>query len=170
MTRAATIVTGPVLRAIGRPYVDAALSWIIGIPTVASIAIVASMVRDQEPAQQAIAIAASRAVLYGAVIFPLCTLVLWHFLPKAPILRPLIPAVGASLAGVAFSILLDLVGVVPAHAPIWVGLLRTAITGGVVYGVLLILDPDARAAVQNVTRRFRARGLPARLADESSDA
>ena len=170
MARAATIVTGPVLRAIGRPYVDAALSWTCGIPTLASIAVVAWMVSDQEPTQQAIAIAASRTVLYGAVIFPLCSFVVWRYLPNAPMIRPLIPAVAASLAGCAFSFLLDSLDVIPAHAPIWVGLFRTAVTGGVVYGTLLFLDPDARIALQSVTRRVRARGAPAQLADESSDA
>jgi hypothetical protein len=103
------------------------------------------------------------------VIFPLCSIVVWHFLPNAPLVRPLIPAAAASLAGCAFAFLVDWLGVVPANPPIWVGLFQTAVTAGVVYGTLLFIDPDARVALLSVTRRFRARGAPAKLADEPSD-
>jgi PST family polysaccharide transporter len=173
MARAATIVTGPLLRAVGRPYLDAALSWAFAIPTLASIVVVAWMVSDQQPTQQAVAIAASRAVLYGAIIFPVCSVVIWRAVPQAPLLRPFGPSVAASLVGVAFVQLVHRVGFAPENPTLWTGLFEAAATAAVVGGTLLLLDADLRQTLQRFRLKAASRFAPAPAAaagtDESSD-
>lgn len=144
MARACTIAAGPALRAVGRPFVEAAMMWGFAIPTVAAITTLGFLVRDSEPSEQAAAIAMARVVLFALVFFPVSIWVVRSVVRDAPLVRPLLPALASAGLGAGAIVALQLIGLIPTGPGFFPAALRIGATAALVYGLLLAFDPELR--------------------------
>lgn len=168
--RASGIVTGPILRAMGRPFVHASLMWLLAVPTVLTIVAVSVLMGAAAPAEQATAIAASRVALFALVSFPLSVVVVRRVLPRAPLLRPLWPAATASAAGAGTVLGLQALGLLPRSPALLALAVEGTLATLLVYGVLLALDPDLRSRLlERLGRPGAAAGLSGAMAPAAGD-
>ena len=173
MVHAIMVFVGPVTRAIGRPYVDAAMKWGFAIPTILSLTTVAWLVGDTAPRDQAAAIAASRAVLFGLVFLPVSAFVVKRLLPGVALLVPLLPSLLACLGGAAAVLALDALHLLPREPVLLAALAKGVVATALVYGALLLADAGLRSSLRDLASRMPAwfpgsRVVPA-TGDEASD-
>jgi O-antigen/teichoic acid export membrane protein len=146
--RATTMLLGPILQALGRTRLFAAVSWFNGGLSALSFVIAGVLLSKSSVEHQVVAMSASRAVLYGVVFLSLNLWVL-KWATKMPVLTVLstsAPSFFAALASFAAGLVvaMGLAGMVPS-------LVRLALSGSIsvmVGGTLLYaLDPHVRASV-----------------------
>jgi O-antigen/teichoic acid export membrane protein len=107
--RALTLISSAGLQAIGRPLVLAKLAWLAAALSAGGLVATGIALRDASVADQVVGMAASRAVIYLAVIGPIFVVAIdrWCALPARRLLSaidgPALAGIAAALAGALWS-------------------------------------------------------------------
>jgi O-antigen/teichoic acid export membrane protein len=152
--------TGPLLFAVAKPLLRAAMLWVLGALSAVAVVAVGAALADSSIEDQITGMGASRALLFLVAILPINLAILHRYggLRLRPLVRvlpgPLASAVAAAAVGVALAAagLLEEVGAVPA------AILAVGAAGGAAVAVLLVLEPEARAELRALRRRLTDRG------------
>jgi PST family polysaccharide transporter len=101
IVRSVTLITGPIMRAMGRPYAHAILMWCHALPSAGAFWAVAVWLENAPVPEQAAGIALSRAALFALVFLPVnAWIVLWMVeLSPGRLLAALAPSAGAGAIG-----------------------------------------------------------------------
>jgi O-antigen/teichoic acid export membrane protein len=158
MVRAVTLITGPIMRALGRPYAHALFMWAHAIPSAAAFWAVASWLQTSEVPEQAAGIALSRVLLFALLFLPInCWIVVRMVsLSFGSLASAVAPAVAAGAIGAGVALGLHNMSLTPLLG------IPTSIVGVVVPGFVAIialaaLDRRFRQQVLQRVQKFRAR-------------
>jgi O-antigen/teichoic acid export membrane protein len=159
---AVTLLDGIVLQALGRPHIQAVISWLAAAVSAASFVVAALVVRGLPMAEQALGVAVARALVYGSLIVAIHLVVLRRFvgLPVTTVLRmhvaPITAAVTAALTGGMVDVQIASLGsgaVVRLAVSATTAVLAAALA-------LLLLDDRARRLVRQAPSRVRRGAHP----------
>jgi O-antigen/teichoic acid export membrane protein len=155
--------TGPLLFAVARPRFRAIMLWILAVLSAVTVVGVGTALADSSTGDQLFGMALSRAALFVAVFVPVNMVIIWRLtglslrdlspsLP-GPILAGIVPL--AAVAAISQTGVLDLLAPLPAFA------LVGSVAVGTSVAVLLLVEPQARAALFGLRhRRSRAAAPP----------
>jgi PST family polysaccharide transporter len=156
--KAIVFFTGPLLFAVARPHLRAAMLWVLAALSAGIVLLVGWLLTDDGAREQAIGMATARAAFFLAIVIPVnLAVVFWitglrprSFLAWLP--SPLLSA-GAGIAAVA---LLGSVGL--GELPPFPGLVIAGVASCLAAGaVLFALEPRARSAIRPVLRKVMRR-------------
>jgi O-antigen/teichoic acid export membrane protein len=151
--------TGPLLFAVAKPLLRAAMLWVLGGMSAVTVVVVGAALTNASLEDQILGMSASRALLFLVAILPINLAILHRYggLRFAQLLRALPGPLGSALAagavGLAFGLsgVLDGLGAVPA-AVVAVGAATAA-----AIATLLLLEPDARSELRALRRGLGGR-------------
>jgi len=151
------LFTGPLLQALGRPHVLAALVWAQAVPSALVFAAMGSWLSGGQPAEQALGIAASRAGVF-------CLLFLVNMRIARGLIEIRLRTIAVALAPAFFAAAIG-AGVVLAVRPVLAGLLppmlssvtTLGLAGSLALVTLLTFDGEARELVARPFRRASSR-------------
>jgi O-antigen/teichoic acid export membrane protein len=161
--RSLTLFTGPMLQALGRPRILAAMSWATAAASATTFVLVGLAVRDSSLEVQVVGIAASRALLHFPFILVayLAPAVLLVGLAPSRLARAIAPAALAAGAGFVVSALVReaLIANLVESALVRLALVTAVsiITSG---SILLLLSPLARSTAKQALARFLPAPVP----------
>jgi polysaccharide transporter, PST family len=155
--KAVVFFTGPLLFAVARPHLRAAMLWALAAVSAGTVLLVGWLLTDDSVRQQAIGMAASRAAYFLLIVIPVnIAVVCWitglrprSFLPWLP--SPLLSA-AAGIVAVYLLDLTGLLGVLPPFPALVVAGTASILAAG---AVLFALEPRARALARPVLRKLR---------------
>jgi O-antigen/teichoic acid export membrane protein len=101
MVRSVSLITGPIMRALGRPYAHALFMWCHAIPSALMFWAVAVWFQTAEAPEQAAGIALSRAALFGLIFLPVNALIVTRMvdLSFGRLISAVAPSAGAGAIG-----------------------------------------------------------------------
>jgi O-antigen/teichoic acid export membrane protein len=165
MVKGLVFFTGPLLFAVARPLLRAAVLWALGGLSAVTVVLVGAALTDASLDDQIFGMAASRALLFLLAILPINLALLIRF--GGVRLRTLLPALPGPLASglSAFAIVagLDASGWLDSLSPLPALLIAVGVAGAVALTVVLLLDPLARSearALREQLGRRRGAGKP----------
>jgi O-antigen/teichoic acid export membrane protein len=157
--KALVFFTGPLLFAVARPHLRAAMLWILAALSAGTVVLVGWLLTDESSRDQALGMAASRAAYFLAIVVPVnIAVVCWitglrprRFLPW------LGPPVLSAVAGVAAVVLLEASGILD-DLPAWAGLVVAGGCSVLAAGAVLFgLDAHARDLILPLFRKMTRR-------------
>lgn len=152
--------TGPLLFAVAKPLLRAAVLWILGALSAATVLLVGAALADGSVDDQIFGMAASRALLFLAAILPLNLAILRRYggLRLAPLARavpgPLVAAIAAAAVGVG----LDASGALEGLAAVPAAAIAAGAAGAAAIVALVALEPEARRELRVLRRRLTGKG------------
>jgi len=155
IVRALTVVTGPIMRALGRPHAHAAFVWSHALPSALTFWAVAVWIGEAAPADQAAGIAISRSVLYVALFLPINVWIVRSFtgLRFARLAGAAGPAFAGALVGGVMAWAAGLPAW-PAWLPVLVQRTLPPLVGGAAAATCVIaLDADFRERLLRLLAR-----------------
>ena len=105
MVRSLALITGPIMRALGRPYAHALFMWCHALPSALAFWAVAVWLSEAPVPEQAAGIALSRAALFSLVFLPVNAAIVLRMVKLSPgtLIGAVAPALGAGLIGGGFT-------------------------------------------------------------------
>jgi teichuronic acid exporter len=152
--------TGPLLFAVAKPFLRAAVLWALGALSAATVVAVGSALEDAAADDQILGMAASRALVFLAAILPINLAILVRFggLRLRGLAPALPPAFGSGLAAVAVVVALRAAGLLDGLSPFPAIVLAAGPAGAVALAALLLLEPAARSELRSLRDRGGRRG------------
>jgi O-antigen/teichoic acid export membrane protein len=156
--RALFAFTGPMLQALGRPFEQAAIAWLVGLLGSLGFVVAGVLVRGASTTSQLRGLALSQALLYGLVFGAIC---LWLLRRRAgvhpvAVFSVTAPAGLAGVLGFSVAFLLWQLPSVRALSPLAAVSAVCLPAAGSSLGVLMTVDRRARSIVVTSTGRLRA--------------
>jgi len=165
VVRSVTLITGPTMRALGRPYAHALFMWAHALPSAAAFWAVASWLQTSAVPEQAAGIALSRLLLFAVIFLPINVLIVLRMLSFSfgDLISAVAPAIaaGAIGAGVAFG--LHNMAFSPGISPSLVLIAVPGIAGITAIIAVVALDRRFRQQVLQRVQKFRARRVDATI-------
>jgi PST family polysaccharide transporter len=147
VVRIVIVLDGPLLQALGRPFVQAGVTWLAAAISIGTFTTAGLLLQDMSEDRQALWVAASRAAIYGLLIFAIHMLVIARFTALtawttvAVYAAPLAAAALGAASGIGIAALLT-------SSPPLVGLLAASVaSASVAIAILLISVRDIRTLV-----------------------
>jgi PST family polysaccharide transporter len=155
--KAVVFFTGPLLFAVARPHFRAVMLWVLAGLSAGTVVVVGELLVGEPAREQAIGMAASRAVYFLAIVIPVnVAVVCWITGLRLRDMARWVPAPLASgLAGIAAVALLELPGLLDGLRPFVALLIAGTCSCLAAGGVLFALEPRARELARPVLRRVR---------------
>ena len=157
--KAVVFFTGPLLFAVARPHLRAAMLWVLAVLSAGVVVLVGVLLADASIRDQAVGMAGSRALYFLVVVIPLNIAVICWITGLRP--RSLLTWLPAPLASGAAAIGavagLEAVGALDRLPPIPALVVGGASASLAAIGVLFALEPRARALVPPLVRRAAGR-------------
>ncbi|MEE8603037.1 lipopolysaccharide biosynthesis protein [Euzebya tangerina] len=146
--RVVILLDGPLLQAVGRPFVQAGLSIVAALVSAGSFVAAGLTLGALDPSQQAVGMAAARALVYGLIICALHVFILRRFGGIRRLADQVRPLVRPAVVGVAAGLIGAGVDRVALGLPALAQLPLVGLTAGVVAVVLGgLLLPELRELV-----------------------
>lgn len=152
------MINSPALQAAGHPGAQAVIVWIGAIVSASTFVIAGALLRDGSTADQVLGMAASRAIVYVALLLPLSQALVARYVGASvgnflgTIARPLLVSTAAAVVGVMIQVPMR-----SADVPSWCILGVTVIVVTMIASTLLVIDPTARRVASGITRRVHGR-------------
>jgi PST family polysaccharide transporter len=157
IAKAIAFFTGPVLFAVARSHLRAAMQWVLAALSAGAVFLVGTALVDSSLADQLLGMAASRVVLLFLLIAPvnlwIVSRVTGYRIGDLVRLLP-VPLLSGIAAFAATTILREL-GLLGDLPPVLALLVSGATATGVAAGVLVLFDVDVRGMVRRAGRRSR---------------
>ena len=152
--KAVVFFTGPLLFAVARPHLRAAMLWALAALSAGFVVLVGFLLADASIRDQAVGMAASRALYFLAIVIPVNVAVIcWITGLRPRSFLALLPAPLASgAAGFAVVAGLEAVGAFDRLPPVAALVVAGAAASLAAAGVLLALEPRARALLAPLVR------------------
>jgi teichuronic acid exporter len=159
IVKGAVFFTGPLLFAVARPLLRAAMLWALGILSAITVVVVGIALTDSSIDEQIFGMAASRALLFLLAILPVNVAILMRFggLRLREILPSMPGALGSGLAAFAVVAVLEAAGVLDGLSALPAAVVAGGLAGGAALGVLLLTEPVARAELRSLRTRIGRR-------------
>jgi PST family polysaccharide transporter len=156
--------TGPLLFAVAKPLLRAAVLWVLGGLSAVTVVAVGLALTDSSSKDQIFGMGASRAILFLAAILPINLVILRRFggLRFSRLARSLPGVVASSAAAVGVGVAFDASGVLDGLAGLPAAAIAVGAAGAAAVGALVLLDPDARAELRSLRRRVTGGGASGR--------
>jgi O-antigen/teichoic acid export membrane protein len=151
--------TGPLLFAVAKPLLRAAVLWVLGALSAVTVVAVGAGLADASTDDQILGMGASRALLFLLAILPLNLVILHRYggLRLRPLVRALPGPLGAALAAAAVGVALDWSGVLDGVAAVPAAVVAVAAAGAAAVVALVALEPDARRELRSLRLRLAGR-------------
>ena len=152
--------TGPLLFAVARPLLRAAVLWVLGALSAATVVLVGLWLSGSSLDDQIFGMAASRVLLCLVAILPINLVLLARF--GGLRVRSLLPALpgplGAGLAAFAVAGVFQATGLLDGLAPLLAALVAIGSAGAAALATLLALDAEARSELRSLRALLSRRG------------
>jgi PST family polysaccharide transporter len=152
--------TGPLLFAVAKPLLRAAVLWVLGALSAVTVVVVGAALTDSSSKDQILGMGASRAVLFAVAILPLNLVILRRFggLRLSAVARSLPGVVGSSLVAVGVGVAFDASGVLDGMAALPAAAIAVGAAVTAAFAALALLDPQARSELSSLRQRITGRG------------
>lgn len=156
--------TGPLLFAVAKPLLRAAVLWVLGGLSAITVVVVGAALTSSSVRDQIVGMGASRAALFVAAILPLNLMILRRYggLRLARLRRTAPGAVAAALAAGAAGLGLQSSGVLAGVPAVAAAAAAVAAVAAVAVAALALLEPDTRSELRSLRERLTAKGASAR--------
>lgn len=152
--------SGPLLFAVAKPLLRAAMLWVLGALSAVTVVVVGAALTDASTDDQIFGMAGSRALLFLLAILPINLAILARF--GGLRVRSLAPALPGPLAAglVAFGVAgaFQATGVLAGLSALPAAVIAVGAAGAAAVMVLTLVDPLARSEVRSLRTRLRGRG------------
>ncbi len=150
MAKSIILFAGPLLYALGRTRLVAALIWMLGGATAIGMVAMGSLLRDAPVRTQIIGIAGVRTALLVLLFAPPMIFLMRRLAGTTfrALLAAVTPAIAAASAATIISVLLNAANVLPAMGPLLTVMVRGVLIGGAAAFVLLAVDPISRTMMR----------------------
>jgi teichuronic acid exporter len=156
--------SGPLLFAVAKPLLRAAMLWVLGALSALTVVGVGLALTDGSTDDQILGMAGSRALLFLLAILPINLAILVRF--GGLRLRRLAPALpgplASGLAAFAVAAVFRTSGVLDGLSALPAAVIGVGTAGAAAIVVLLLVDPLARAEASSLRRRLTGRGESAK--------
>jgi PST family polysaccharide transporter len=152
--------TGPLLFAVAKPLLRAAMLWVLGGLSALTVVVVGAALADDGIEDQIVGMGASRALLFLVAILPINLAILHRYggLRFAPLLRSLPGPVGSAVTAGAVGIALTASGLLDGFSAVPAAIVAVGAAGAAAFAALVLLEPDARTELRALRRRLTDRG------------
>lgn len=163
--RAIVVIDGPLLLAVGSPFIQAGFAAVAAVVSAASFVAAGTLVQGLPTEDQALGIAIARAIVWGMAILTMHVIIMRRFghlslkQMLAPVMWPTIAGLAATGTGVAIDLAM-------MNSPAPLRLLTVSLVGLIVAGTIVLLTVPA---VTSVIRIWVRRPVPASNAPDASD-
>lgn len=151
--------TGPLLFAVAKPLLRAAMLWVLGALSAVTVVAVGIALQSAAADDQIFGMAASRALLFLLAILPINFAILIRF--GGVHMRALLPSLAGPLASgmAAFAVVaaVKALGLVEGLSPLPAAVLAGAPAAAAALAALLLLDPEARSELRSLGPGLRRR-------------
>ncbi len=152
--------TGPLLFAVARPLLRAAVLWVLGALSAVTVVVVGAALTGSSADDQILGMGASRAALFVVAILPLNLVILRRFggLRISRLGRSLPGTVASGLAAVGVGVGLDASGALDGMSAVPAAVIAVGAAGTVALAVLALVDSQARSELRSLRERLTGRG------------
>jgi O-antigen/teichoic acid export membrane protein len=162
MVKGLVFFTGPLLFAVAKPFLRAAMLWILGALSAVTVVAVGLALEGASVEDQILGMGASRALLFLLAILPINLAILARF--GGVRLRALLPGLPAPFASgiAAFAVVgvLNGAGVLDGLSPLPAFALAAGLAGTASLTTLLLLEPDVRSELRSLRDSLGRRRAP----------
>ena len=148
--------TGPLLFAVAKPFLRAAMLWVLGALSAISVVVVGLLLESKAMDTQIFGMAVSRVALFLVAILPINLAILARF--GGLRLRDLVTSLPGPLAAGAAAFLvvagLDAANVLDGLSPLVAFAVAVGLAGSAALALLFALDPHARAEARTLRDRI----------------
>ena len=151
--------TGPLLFAVAKPLLRAAVLWVLGALSALTVVVVGAALVDASIEDQIVGMGASRALLFLVAILPLNLAILHRYggLRFGPLLRVLPGPLGSALVAGAVGGGLTASGLLDGMAAVPAAIIAVGAAGAAAFAALVLLEPEARTELRSLRRRLTDR-------------
>ena len=148
--------TGPLLFAVSKPLLRAAVLWVLGLLSAVTVVVVGAALTSASTDDQIFGMAASRAALFVLAILPLNLAILHRYggIRRRPLIRALPGPLGSALAAAVVGIALDASSALAGMAAIPAAVIAVGLTGAAAAAALVALEPEARVELRALRSRL----------------
>jgi O-antigen/teichoic acid export membrane protein len=152
--------TGPLLFAVAKPLLRAAVLWMLGGLSAVTVVLVGGALSGASIEDQILGMSASRALLFLLAILPVNLAILHRYggLRLRSLVRALPGPLGSALAAGAVGIGLEVSGLLDGFAAVPAAIVAVGAAGAAAFAALVLLEPDARTELRALRRRITQRG------------
>ena len=151
--------TGPLLFAVAKPLLRAAVLWVLGALSAVTVVVVGMALTGASVDDQILGMAASRAALFLLAILPLNLLILHRYggLRLARLGRSLPGALASCLAAIGVGAAFDVSGVLDGLSALPAAVIAVGGAGAAAVAGLVLVDPQARSELRALRGRITGR-------------
>jgi O-antigen/teichoic acid export membrane protein len=152
--------TGPLLFAVAKPLLRAAVLWILGALSAVTVVLVGAALANDSVDDQILGMGASRALLFLVAILPLNLAILHRYggMRLAPIVRALPGPLASAVAAAAVGIGLHTSGALDGLAAVPLAVIAVGAAGAAAVLALVAVEPQARSELRALRRRLTGKG------------
>ena len=160
MVKGLVFFTGPLLFAVAKPLLRAAMLWAIGALSALTVVGVGMALTDASSDDQIFGMAVSRALLFLLAILPINLAILARFggLRLRNLVRSLPGPLGSGLAAFGVAQLFDATGALDGLSALPAAAIAIGAAGAAAVAVLFLLEPQARSELRSLRKRIADRG------------
>ncbi len=152
--------TGPLLFAVAKPLLRAAVLWVLGALSAVTVVVVGAALTGSSSRDQILGMGASRALLFVVAILPINLVILRRFggLRFSGVARSLPAVVGSSLVAIGIGVGFDASGILDGVAALPAAAIAVGAAVTAAFATLVLLDPQARFELRSLRERITGRG------------
>jgi PST family polysaccharide transporter len=148
--------TGPLLFAVAKPLLRAAVLWVLGALSAVTVVVVGAALTNDSTDDQILGMGLSRAALFVVAILPLNVAILRRYggLRFEPLARALPGPAGAAVAAAAVGLALDASNLLDGMAAVPAAVVGIGAAAVAAVATLVALEPDARTELRILRERL----------------
>ncbi|NED95096.1 lipopolysaccharide biosynthesis protein [Phytoactinopolyspora alkaliphila] len=155
LIRVVIVLDGPLVQALGRPFVQAGITWLAAAVSVGTFTAAGLLLQDMPEDRQALWVSVSRAAIYGVLITGIHLVIISRFTSLS--LRSGVGAYFPSFVAGSVGAISGwfTAALITASSPLLGLAVAGALSATIAAGTLLLLEPDLRAMTRSALHKIK---------------